>query len=140
MYIVKKPYWLKEDTLSIIETLYNAKFMGFWSIQAPDGSWYAKPVDVFYVEEPDVSKGHSNYFGIFWQNDGWLICDAQSAFSVPMLGALCPDGEVLVSRYRHDYVEKGDILIDGGREYTRTNAYDVVSVTVNNGEFDYENI
>jgi len=141
MYIVKEPCWLIDEAVPRVEEVYNAKFMGHWAILDKNNCWINSPVDVFYVENPDRSKGHSNYFGLFWSLDsGWSICDAQSAFSVPMMGALCPDGEVLVSRYRHNYVEKDDIMIDGGREYTRTNAENLVSVTVINGEFKYESI
>jgi len=55
---------------------------------------------------------------------------------------LTDDGEVLVSRYRHDYVEKGPYMIDGGRDYLRTSgnavAGKLVEVTVVDGEFQFK--
>ena len=68
-----------------------------------------------------------------------MITDAASAFCEPITGLLTDDGEVLVSRYRHDYVEKGPYMIDGGRDYLRTSgnatAGKLVEVTVVDGEF-----
>jgi hypothetical protein len=55
-----------------------------------------------------------------------------------MTGIICEDGEVIVSRYRHDYVQKGDRMIDGGRDYTRSSIHPSASVTVVDGEFVVE--
>lgn len=71
-----------------------------------------------------------------------LITDAASAFSEPITGLLTDDGEVIVSRYRHDCVQKGPYMIDGGRDYLRTSGSNtdgkLVKVTVVDGEFQFE--
>lgn len=122
-----------------IEELKNAKYMGYWCTKRLDGkSWNERPVDVFYVENPDREKGHSNYFGMFVQNGAVYITNAESAFTEPMIGAICEDGEVIVSRYRHNYIEKGGAMIDGGRDYVRSNLCKLATVTVNGGEFVIE--
>ena len=92
---------------------------------------------------PDRSKGHSNYFGMYSAPGiGPMITNAESAFSEPITGLLTEDGEVIVSRYRHDYVEKGPYMIDGGRDYLRTSGNNadgkLVKVTVVDGEFQFE--
>jgi hypothetical protein len=45
------------------------------------------------------------------------------------------DGEVIVSRFRHDYVTKGKYMIDGGRDYTRSSMHPTVTVTVDEDSF-----
>lgn len=109
--------------------------MGFWTIKNKHGGWSDDPVDVFYNADPDTSKGHTNYFGMFIRDGVLYITEASSAFSEPIAGMPTPDGEVLVSRYRHNYVTKGDRMIDGGRDYIRASMHETVTVTVNGGEF-----
>ena len=130
------------DEIAIIAKQYGAQYMGYWTIKRESG-WSDQPVDVFYQPNPDVSKGHSHYFGMFRTFEGKvMITDAASAFSEPITGLLTENGEVIVSRYRHDCVQKGPYMIDGGRGYLRTsgnNAYGkLVEVTVVNGAFELE--
>lgn len=135
--IPKDGYWLKEESIQKVEEKYGAKYMGYWAIRTTSGGWGDSPVDVFYQPNPDVSKGHTNYFGIFFRGDSSYICEASSAFSEPIYGIVDPlTNEVLVSKYRHDYVSKNDVMIDGGRDYIRrsTNGK-LVEVKVNNDSF-----
>ena len=130
------------DEIAIIAKQYGAKYMGYWTIKR-GLNWSDQPVDVFYQPNPDVSKGHSHYFGMFRTFEGQvMITNAESAFSEPITGLLTDDGEVIVSRYRHDYVEKGPYMIDGGRNYLRTSGSNsdgkLVRVTVVNSEFVFE--
>ena len=81
-----------------------------------------------------------NYFGLFYQNDNLWITDAQSAFSDPITGIETDDGEVIVSRFRHDYIEKDKYMIDGGRDYLRTSGGPFVRVRVEGPEFVIERI
>ena len=126
------------DQIKVIEEMYKAKYMGYWATQRRDGSWNDMPVDVFYQPYPDLVRGHSHYFGMYRDTytDETMITDAKSAFSVPMVGLLTEDGEVIVSRYRHEYVAKGDNFIDGGRDYVRSNTNSsMVVVTVDKDQF-----
>lgn len=136
-------YWFSKKDIDNIEERYNAKYMGFWCTKRPSGGWNDTPVDVFYVENPDTSKGHSNYFGMFVKSPildeaGTVyITNAESAFSEPMDGLLSASGVVYVSRYRHNYIAVDEGFIDGGRDYTRYNPdhSTFVIVTVKDGEF-----
>lgn len=121
-----------------IEKFYSAKYMGYWAVRKTSDSWTNFPVDVFYQPNPDVSKGHSHYFGLFLDTPGAMIVNAESAFSEPITGILTEDGEVIVSRYRHDYVEKDGQMIDGGRDYLRSSGGKFVNITVKDGEFILE--
>jgi hypothetical protein len=144
--IPKDGYHFNAGSLKTISEKYNAQYMGYWCTQRKDGSWNEVPVDVFYQENPDLEQGHSNYFGMFIETRDEqygrhvYITDAASAFSEPMTGSLCDDGEVIVSRYRHDYVEKKGAMIDGGRDYVRTAGTKSISVTVNGPNFVFREV
>jgi hypothetical protein len=136
-------YWMKEAGIKKAEELYGAKYMGYWCTKRLNGeSWNDNPVDVFYQPNPDESKGHKHYFGLFLQgpNSALYITDATSAFSEPIMGIETEDGEVIVSRYRHDYVEKGKYMIDGGRDYLRTSGGPFVRIRVEGPEFVIERV
>lgn len=129
-------YWITRDSIKKIEDIKGAKYMGYWCTKHSKGFWNEQPVDVFYQPNPDLEQGHSHYFGIFLLNDSVFICDATSAFSETIGGIMCEDGEVLVSRYRHDYVTKeGGYMIDGGRDYLRSSLHPTISIEVKDGEF-----
>lgn len=135
---IKNPedgYHFDSNGIAKIVKKYDAKYMGYWCTKSPSGGWNDSPVDVFYVENPDRSKGHTNYFGMFIQNENVFITNAESAFSEPIIGILTDDGEVIVSRYRHDYVSKGKYMIDGGRDYARSHGGQFITVNVKDGEY-----
>ena len=131
-------YWISGAQIPKMEEYYKSKYMGYWTIKGKDGEWTEEPVDVFYNPNPDVSKGHSHYFGLFLKNNSLMITNAESAFSGPIVGVECEDGEVLVSRFRHDYVMKGNKFIDGGRDYTRhSEDSDTVFIVAKNDKFEF---
>lgn len=116
-----EPYHLTNDGVPVIEAKYGAKYVGPFCIQDMRGNWTHDPVDVFYQPNPDIEKGHSHYFGIFRRDGEVFICNAASAFDVPLTGLVAGNGEVVVSRWRHDFrqAKDGTVAIDGGRNYTR---------------------
>jgi hypothetical protein len=136
MFIKNDPYWFNEESINKMEKHYGAKYIGAWCTKRPSGGWNEMPVEVFYQSDPDRSKGHSNFLGIFMQNGQLYVLNAESAFSEPITGVLCENGEVVVSRYRHNYIEKNGIMIDGGRDYIRSSAgATYVNVIMQNGNF-----
>ena len=137
----KDGYHFSQGQIKVIEDKYGAKYMGYWCTKRPDGeSWNDRPVDVFHQPNPDVEKGHNEYFGMFVQQGTVFITNATSAFSDPITGIETEDGEVIVSRYRHDYVEKGKYMVDGGRDYFRTSGGPFVRIRVEGPEFVIERI
>lgn len=138
MYIDMIPYWFTPKGIEKIAEKYDAKYMGCWCIKRHSGEWTETPVDVFYVENPDVEAGHTNYFGMHVHLGEVYITEASSAFSADIIGVL-HENEVLVSRFRHDYAEKGGCGIDGGRDYTKViGPATMVKVKVNGPEFIFE--
>lgn len=133
--IPKQGAHLKPKGICDVEDSMNAKYMGAWSVKTQRG-WTEFPVDVFYVANPDRSKGHSNYFGLLYSmtEGSIVICDAATVFETPCSAVIAEDGEVLISRYRHDYREAGGVMIDGGRDYTRAMG-DTYTIVVKDGNF-----
>ena len=147
MNIPKDGYHFKASGLKTISEKYNAQYMGYWCTKRKDGSWNEQPIDVFYDANPNRDLGHSNYIGVYIQASAHeehgrhvYITDAKSAFSEPMTGAVCENNEVIVSRYRHDCVEKNGAMIDGGRDYAKTNGCKTVSVIVDGSNFIFEEV
>jgi hypothetical protein len=133
-----QPYWLNEETVKVVEEKYGAKYMGVWCTKNKRGGWNETPVDVFYQPTPDTAKGHTHYFGIFYNESAPMICDASSAFSEPIYGVLTDEDEVLVSRCRNDYRSKNEYIIVGGRDYIRRcTEGDLVRVEVNEDKFNF---
>ncbi len=133
-------YHFTNDKIKIIENHYGAKYLGYWAVKWSERlGWSSFPVDVFYQPNPDVSKGHTHYFGMYISERGDLmISNAESAFSEPIAGILTESGEVIVSRYRHDYVQKDGQVIDGGRDYVRSSGGKFVNITMKDGVFVLE--
>jgi hypothetical protein len=108
------------------EESYNAKFMGDFCLKTKYG-WASDSCGaVFYVENPDRSLGHTNYFALVLQygmdlkRPQLFITKGDSAFEQPIVGVVADDGEVVYSRYRHDmrWSTDGSVAIDGGNDYT----------------------
>lgn len=133
-----------EATCDKIKKIYSKSssevvFMGFHSIKQPTRGWINFAVPVWY--QPDPLPHHSNYFALHRNMQGQvLIMDGASAFSEPIAGIIADDGEIIYSRFRHDYVvsEDSSVFIDGGREYTKASLVDPsrrVTITVENQHF-----
>ena len=108
-------YFFTGSEIAYIEKQYNAKFVDTFDL--------GYIVDVFYNENPDTSKGHKNYFGIqrIAHANKIGISDATKVLSVPLWGLMADNGEIIFSRYRHDFrvSEDGTVSIDGGLDYFR---------------------
>lgn len=130
-----------------VEEKYDAKYMGDFCLKMKDGSWGEKPASIFYVENPDIEKGHTHYFGIFntfklvdgeVKYDKTFITKGDSAFEDDLVGAVADNGEIVISCFRHDYVESKDksVFIDGGRDYVRhTLGCKLVKIKVEKDQF-----
>lgn len=143
MMFIKTPskgFYLDEAGIKKVESSFgDSVYMGYWCTKAKGGGWTSKPVDVFYQPNPDLSKGHTHYFGILVEYGSLYILNAEPVFSVPIFGVLTDDGEVIVSRYRHDCVVKGNHMIDGGRDYERRSVGStLVKITVDGPTFNLE--
>ena len=137
----KDGYWFRKPGIRKIEEKYNSIYMGYWCLRTIDGGWSELPVDIFYQPEPDHEKGHTNYFGMLIRGGSAFIVNGESAFSDPITGVAMPTGEVLVSRFRHDYVNKDGYMIDGGRDYVKHGSKGkLVDVKVRGSKFVFEEL
>lgn len=107
------------------EEVYGAKYIGFYDIpdKKLDGSPFIREhVYVFYQPNPNVALGHTHYFGLIerYPDPRAWICNAAGILDAKYNAHRFEDGTIIASRYRHDYVEKGDVMIDGGIDYLRS--------------------
>lgn len=130
-------YWFDGIQIPKLEQHYDSRYIGFWCIKNRVGNWSDVPVDVFFNPNADESKGESKCFGLYLQNDEVMVCDANSAFSEPIIGILCEEDEVIVSRYRTHCAVKGDASIEGGRDNMKmfSDGNKLVSVTIDSEGF-----
>ena len=136
MFVNNESCNLTNEQIKKIEEVKNAKFVCDTQLPTKNGNWSDIPVSIFYGnKEHPVSK--SRYFGIFFdENNKIMITDGSSVVD-SLISAVCSDdGEIIYSRYRHDYrISKDEsVFIDGGRNYIRSNTSNVVNLTIKNGE------
>lgn len=130
-------YHFGEANIKKIEENYKARYIGYWCTKRPFGGWNEEPIDIFWVDNPNRELGHSNFLGVFRRGEEVYVTNGESAFEESITGLADNDGNVIVSRYRHDYVTLGEMMIDGGRDYTRCSGYGrFVDISINDkGEF-----
>lgn len=124
-----RPSWLKiaaaEKTFAK-QTGGVVRYVGQLCVRT-NGEWSESPVAVFWSEKLS-DPSHKHYFGIYRQNGSTFICDATSVSQGVWFGSMHEvTGEVLFSRYRHDFRNSRDkkFFVDGGREYSRAGGYSI---------------
>lgn len=139
MKIDTKSSIIKEDMISVIEREYNAKYVLETDLLGKDkfsGAtfWTNRPAAIFYTE-----KAHprgSNYFALYYAGGRLMITDGLPSVKDVVFSGIEAEGEVVYSRYRHDYREgKNGAFVDGGRDYfkyggDRFSDYNVVKFKV----------
>jgi hypothetical protein len=111
-----------EKGIEYFEKKYNAQYIADLCLKTVDGSWANQPSAIFYQKTPP-QPGYSNYFGVIVRDSQTYITSGQSAVEGTITGIEADDGEVIFSRYRHDFRESKDksVFIDGGRDYVKAN-------------------
>lgn len=121
-----------------VEKKYNAKWVGQFPLKTSGGGWSSDVAgNVFFQEVPPVA-GYSQYFALIIQHGTAMITTGKDAVEGTIVGVVADDGEIIYSRYRHDYrVSKdGTVIIDGGRDYTKTNRPDkLINMKIHEGVF-----
>ena len=115
----------------------GAKFVGQFCLKTVDGSWSESPADIYYQPNPNKALGHTHYFGLICYRSGVYITRGDSAVDPLITAAVADDGEIIYSKYRHDYNVSKDnsVWIDGGRDYTRSGGGKYITLKVVDGEF-----
>jgi len=118
MKIDTKCSFIKPEMIDVFEREYKAKYLLETCLKARNGGWVNFPAAVFYTEEKHP-RG-SNYFAIYHDGDRLMITDALPSINDVEFKGIEAEGEVVYSRYRHDYREgKNGAFVDGGRDYFR---------------------
>ena len=89
-----------------------------------------RPVDVFYRESPHPEFGN-RYFGVYAYNGDVMICNADIVESFEFGMIKDKDGNYWYSSSHHDCLFIDGCMIDGGREYIRSDGLAGVFEIVN---------
>lgn len=112
--------FLNAKNIALIEEKYNAKYLLETCLKLSNGDWANFPSAVFYTEKAHPEG--SNYFAIYFDiiTNRAHITNALPAIENIVFSGLEAEGEVVYSRYRHDYRGgKNGTFVDGGRDYFR---------------------
>lgn len=112
MKLIREPYLFSPEQVKKIEELRNAR----WLL---DTEHKGHPVSVFWQDE--AHPNGSNFFALYYKNVPWelMITDGAFILDQSIRGIMLPSGNVIYSRYVHDFFEREGVAIDGGRSYTR---------------------
>lgn len=129
MNIITKSELFTPVGIAKAEENYNALFVCDTCLKAQGGGWINQAVAVFWNKDPaNIPDGGSAYFGLYhryeppdFKKSSLMITNAISAAENGITGVMAENGDVIYSRYRHDYrgSPDGSVWIDGGRDYTR---------------------
>ena len=120
-----------------VEKKYNVKFVCETPIK-DNGNWREQSSLIFYGEKHPQG---SNYMALSYIPKNlkeWdlVVSDGISATEGEFTGIVDGD-EVIYSRYRHDYrVGKTNVVIDGGRDYTRSSGGEMVKMKIIEGNLE----
>ena len=116
MKIDTKCSFIKEEMIPVIEKEYNAKYVLETDLKSKHGGWANRPAAIFYTEE--AHPRGSNYFALYFDGSSLMITDGLHSIKDVVFTGIEAEGEVVYSRYRHDYREgKNGAFVDGGRDY-----------------------
>ena len=141
--IETSPVWKDIIEISKVEKRYNCKYVCETCLKVK-GQWREHSSLIFYSEVAHPEG--SNYMALSYQlelNGGYnlVVSDGISVTEEPIVGII-DDDEVIYSRYRHDYrVGKSGVMIDGGRDYTRSSIADpdkYVNLVIREGVLEVE--
>ena len=123
MKIDTKCSFLKPESIEMFEREYKAKYILETDLLNKDmhsGTtfWSNIPGAIFYTEKAHPQG--SNYFALYFNGDTCYITDGLPSIKDVVFHGIEAEGEVVYSRYRHDYREgKNGAFVDGGRDYFR---------------------
>jgi len=110
---------LEDKTIESVCKDYNAKYVIDTCLRTATGEWANFPAAIFYTEQAHPQG--SNYFALFKSMHGeWMISNGYEAVQGVFHGILFEDGELVHSRFRHDYFVHREAMADGARDYFRT--------------------
>lgn len=130
-----KSAMFSDENIAAIEKVRNCRYV-------IDTEHQDVHVAIFYGDKEHPDSG-SRYFALYYTPENKLmITDGSFIEDQDLVGVLAKDGEVIYSRYRHDYVTSADgtAMVDGGRAYLKSSLSPKVRITVVNGYAKAERI
>lgn len=126
MKLLNESSLFSKENIERIEKVRNAKYVC-------DTEYKDIHVAVFYGDTPHPDSG-SKYFALYYA-DTLMITNGAFIEDQEIAGVVADNGDVIYSRFRHDYRTSpdGSVFIDGGRAYTRTNTQNQVTLLVRDG-------
>lgn len=132
--ILKDSEIFSAEGIAKIEEQKTAVFVCDTCLRHRDGGWVNRSAAVFWNKDPaNIPKGGSPWFGMFYESGlmesgNLMITNAISTVQTPdgvpvtITGVVAMNGDVIYSRYRHDYRTSPDetAMVDGGRDYLHT--------------------
>jgi hypothetical protein len=106
--------------ISTVESKYGVTYIADLCIRTAAGEWSEHPVSIFWQANPKIELGHTHYMGAFVDRDGSsYVTNGISAAEGIWNAAVADNGEIVFSRWRHDFRESTDksVMVDGGRDY-----------------------
>jgi hypothetical protein len=143
--------FISPEGIEAFEKEFNGKYVLETCLKMKDEHsgatyWADFPAAIFYTEKKHP-KG-SNYFALYFAELGrssLMITNGLSAVKGVIFQGLEAEGEVVYSRYRHDYrAGKNGAFVDGGRDYFRYggdnfNDYNIVKFKVVEDRLEFIN-
>jgi len=116
-------HWAPSAISTILKRHPEASFVCETCVASRNG-WENRPALIFYT--PVAHPQGSNWFAIQQIQGNTYISNGISAVETPITGVIAKNGDVIYSRYRHDYrvSDDGSVFIDGGRDYTKLGSND----------------
>lgn len=114
--IRNEPVLFSKEQVEKIELMKNSKYVCSTEHQG-------LCIEVFYAEDYHPVSG-SRYFGLYkaGRTGELMITDGDFIEDQTIDAIVAEDGEIIFSRYRHDFRRStdGTVFIDGGRAYTKS--------------------
>lgn len=132
------------EQIANIERKKNAKYVCETCLRNTSGGWSSTPVAVFWNRDPaNIPEGGSPWFGLYFRPEYpdpeapmmLYITNAISAVQHPIIGVVARNGDIVYSRYRHDYRRSpdGSVWIDGGRDYLHSGGGQTIELKIKEG-------
>ena len=101
---------------SVFENHPTARYVGQFPLRTSGDypSFTDWAADFYYVPDPDVSKGHSNYFAVYVRDEKVYITNGKHVEKLVCTVCIMHDGSYLYPRFQHDFRSVGDFFVDGG--------------------------
>lgn len=136
MNLLNEPVLFSAENVEKIENLKNAKYV----IDTEKNDVH---VAIFYGSTAPPVSG-SRYFGLYYggYDNRLMITDGSFVEEQEIIGVVAENGDVIFSRYRHDYRTSpdGTATVDGGRAYVKSSLSPRVRVRVKDGNVYVEEL